>query len=42
MLFSELARSENTEAEAVLLLDATTVKALRRASSLKKGALPLP
>ena len=35
-------RSAHTEAEAVLLLDATTVKAQRRASSLKKGALPLP
>ena len=48
LLFSELARSTHTEAEAgaapeeVLMLDAAYVKAHRRtASSLNKGALPL-
>lgn len=38
LLFSELARSANTEAEEVLMMDATTVKAHRTACSLKKGA----
>jgi len=37
LIFSELARSDGTEQEEVLMLDATYLKANRMASSLKKG-----
>ena len=39
LIFSELARSADTEPEEVLMVDATYVKAHCTASSLKKGAL---
>lgn len=36
-IFSELSRPEDAEAEEVLMVDATTIKAHRTAASLKKG-----
>ena len=41
LIFSELSWPEDAEAEGVLMIDATYVKAHRRASSLKKRVLPL-